>query len=80
MVGATNRPQELDEAARRRLSKRLYVPLPDLKARIQIISSLLNLQKHDLTLEQMNDIGAKTDGNSDETYVCAFGNGLCNTN
>lgn len=27
-TGATNRPQELDEAARRRLTKRLYVPLP----------------------------------------------------
>ncbi|EFJ06360.1 hypothetical protein SELMODRAFT_236550 [Selaginella moellendorffii] len=26
--GATNRPQELDEAARRRFSKRLYIPLP----------------------------------------------------
>lgn len=30
LVGATNRPQELDEAARRRLVKRLYIPLPDL--------------------------------------------------
>lgn len=29
IVGATNRPQELDEAARRRLVKRLYIPLPD---------------------------------------------------
>lgn len=27
-IGATNRPQELDEAARRRLTKRLYIPLP----------------------------------------------------
>ncbi|KAI3861988.1 hypothetical protein MKW98_018271 [Papaver atlanticum] len=26
--GATNRPQELDEAARRRLTKHLYIPLP----------------------------------------------------
>jgi hypothetical protein len=33
LVGATNRPQELDEAARRRLVKRLYIPLPDLAAR-----------------------------------------------
>lgn len=29
VIGATNRPQELDEAARRRLVKRLYIPLPD---------------------------------------------------
>ena len=29
VVGATNRPQELDEAARRRLVKKLYIPLPD---------------------------------------------------
>jgi fidgetin-like protein 1 len=29
IVGATNRPQEIDEAARRRLVKRIYVPLPD---------------------------------------------------
>ncbi|ONM32358.1 P-loop containing nucleoside triphosphate hydrolase superfamily protein [Zea mays] len=30
LIGATNRPQELDEAARRRLTKRLYIPLPSL--------------------------------------------------
>ncbi len=41
MVGATNRPQDLDEAARRRLVKRLYVPLPDAPARAQIIRHLL---------------------------------------
>lgn len=29
VIGATNRPQELDEAARRRFVKRLYIPLPD---------------------------------------------------
>ena len=28
VVGATNRPEELDEAARRRFVKRLYIPLP----------------------------------------------------
>jgi SpoVK/Ycf46/Vps4 family AAA+-type ATPase len=29
LIGATNRPEELDEAARRRMPKQLYIPLPD---------------------------------------------------
>lgn len=29
LVGATNLPQELDDAARRRFTKRLYIPLPE---------------------------------------------------
>ncbi|XP_065877123.1 ATPase family AAA domain-containing protein FIGL1 [Euphorbia lathyris] len=41
LVGATNRPQELDEAARRRLTKRLYIPLPSTEARAWIIRNLL---------------------------------------
>jgi len=44
IVGATNRPQDLDEAARRRLVKRLYVPLPDVGARRQIVTTLLSSQ------------------------------------
>lgn len=32
VIGATNRPQELDEAARRRFVKRLYVPPVALRA------------------------------------------------
>ena len=45
VVGATNRPKDLDKAARRRLVKRLYVPLPDEFARkqiIEIIDTLIN--------------------------------------
>ncbi|KAK9120076.1 hypothetical protein Scep_018169 [Stephania cephalantha] len=41
LIGATNRPQELDEAARRRLTKRLYIPLPSSEARAWIIRNLL---------------------------------------
>jgi len=33
VIGATNRPEELDEAARRRMPKQLYVPLPCGEAR-----------------------------------------------
>jgi SpoVK/Ycf46/Vps4 family AAA+-type ATPase len=33
IVGATNRPQEIDEAARRRLASRIYIPLPDTDGR-----------------------------------------------
>ncbi|KAH0468539.1 hypothetical protein IEQ34_003572 [Dendrobium chrysotoxum] len=41
LIGATNRPQELDEAARRRLTKRLYIPLPSSEARACIVRNLL---------------------------------------
>jgi len=41
LVGATNRPSELDEAARRRLAKQVYIPLPCAAARAQIVRRLL---------------------------------------
>ncbi|GIM10204.1 hypothetical protein Vretimale_13955, partial [Volvox reticuliferus] len=37
VIGATNRPEELDEAARRRMPKQLYIPLPCAVARYQML-------------------------------------------
>ncbi|KAF9299798.1 hypothetical protein BGZ74_008643 [Mortierella antarctica] len=64
LVGATNRPQEIDEAARRRFGKRLYIPLPELGGRTDMVTNLLGNQGHDLTPQQIRDIGEKTDGYS----------------
>ena len=41
IIGATNRPDDLDEAVRRRLSKRLYIPLPNAPGRKQFLKRLV---------------------------------------
>ncbi|KAL9241739.1 hypothetical protein vseg_015812 [Gypsophila vaccaria] len=65
LIGATNRPQELDEAARRRLTKRLYIPLPAADARDWIIRNLLNKDGlFRLTQEDMATICKLTEGYS----------------
>lgn len=72
IVGATNRPQELDEAARRRFTKRLYVPLPDEQARKQIIRNLMQKQKNNLTEECLSYVADRTAGFSgaDMSSLC----------
>ncbi|KAJ2661529.1 Fidgetin-like protein 1 [Coemansia sp. RSA 1199] len=62
LLGATNRPQELDEAARRRFPKRLYVPLPDRVGRRSIVCNLLRKQVHDLSDDQLDAICDSTEG------------------
>ena len=52
-MGATNRPQDLDDAALRRLVKRVYVPLPEAKTRYKIIEKLLSKQSSPLGDEDM---------------------------
>ncbi|XP_053322937.1 fidgetin-like protein 1 [Spea bombifrons] len=72
VVGATNRPQEIDEAARRRLVKRLYIPLPEASARKQIVVNLMSCEKISLTDQEVDSIVLQADGFSgaDMTQLC----------
>ena len=56
------RPQEIDEAARRRFVKRLYIPLPETAARRQIVVNLLAQQTHSLNDQMLDEICQKSDG------------------
>lgn len=73
VVGATNRPQELDEAARRRLVKRLYIPLPDTEARCSLIRTLMVKQSHALSDADVSAIAELSKGysGSDMYALCA---------
>lgn len=62
VVGATNRPGDLDDAARRRLTKRLYVPLPDQTGRVEMMENLLKRESHSLTPGDIQAIAERTEG------------------
>lgn len=72
VIGATNRPQELDEAARRRLAKRLYIPLPEAASRQQLIANKLAHNPNTLTDQDVEVVVGKTDGfsGSDLGLLC----------
>ena len=71
VLAATNRPQDLDEAIRRRLEKRVYIPLPDEVSREHLFK--INL-KSELVSEDVNykKLVARTEGYSgaDLSNVC----------
>jgi len=69
LIGATNRPQELDDGARRRLAKQLYIPLPCAAARRDMILKTLSPAGetaviHALTEKDLDIICEKTEGYS----------------
>lgn len=74
IIGATNRPQELDEAVRRRFVRRLYVPLPVKRARQQIIEKLIQQVHHNLTNDQVEGLAELTEGYSgaDMDSLCRY--------
>lgn len=63
-MAATNRPQELDEAALRRFPKRVYVTLPDVNTRALLLKKLLAKQGCTLTQQELKRLATLTDGYS----------------
>ena len=62
VIGATNLPQELDDAARRRFVKKLYIPLPEQSAREALLRTLLEKNKNNLTDEEITKLSQDTHG------------------
>ncbi|XP_069810248.1 spastin [Dendropsophus ebraccatus] len=64
VMGATNRPQELDEAVLRRFTKRVYVSLPNEETRLVLLQNLLSKQGNPLTQKELAQLARLTEGYS----------------
>ncbi|PKA47689.1 Katanin p60 ATPase-containing subunit A1 [Apostasia shenzhenica] len=64
VIGATNKPQELDDAVLRRLVKRIYIPLPDQSVRSLILKSKLKGHAFSLPDADLDRLVRETEGYS----------------
>ncbi|XP_040285388.1 spastin [Bufo bufo] len=64
VMGATNRPQELDEAVLRRFAKRVYVSLPNEETRLTLLQNLLSKQGNPLTQKELAQLARLAEGYS----------------
>ncbi|KAL7615693.1 hypothetical protein Lser_V15G01327 [Lactuca serriola] len=71
VLAATNFPWDIDEALRRRLEKRIYIPLPNFESRKELIK--INLKTVEVAADvDIADVARRTEGYSgdDLTNVC----------
>lgn len=64
VIGATNKPQELDDAVLRRLVKRIYVPLPNENVRKLLLKHKLKGQAFSLPSRDLEMLVRETEGYS----------------
>ncbi|MDH2900751.1 MAG: AAA family ATPase [archaeon] len=71
IIGATNKPWSLDWPFLRRFQKRIYVPLPDIRARMQMLRQYTAPLKMDIEL-RLDDLSKMTEGysGSDMRDIC----------
>ncbi|KAI4387429.1 hypothetical protein MLD38_005265 [Melastoma candidum] len=71
VLAATNFPWDIDEALRRRLEKRIYIPLPNFESRKELIR--INLKTVEVAADvNIDEVARRTEGYSgdDLTNVC----------
>lgn len=64
VLAATNLPWNLDAALRQRFEKRVYIPLPDAKARSEMVKMGLRSTPNNLSEDNFTTLGQKTEGSS----------------
>ncbi|KAK1285843.1 Katanin p60 ATPase-containing subunit A1 [Acorus calamus] len=64
VIGATNKPQEIDDAVLRRLVKRIYIPLPDSNVRRLLLKHQLKGQAFSLPDADLERLVRETEGYS----------------
>lgn len=71
VLAATNLPWAIDEAARRRFTRRLYIPLPEFETRLTQLHKLFQFANHSLSETDFIIIANLTEGysNSDITSL-----------
>ncbi|DBA99965.1 hypothetical protein WJX77_010958 [Trebouxia sp. C0004] len=62
VLGATNIPYGLDQAVRRRFDKRIYIALPEAKARAHMFKVHLGDTPHNLEAKDYEELGVATEG------------------
>ncbi len=72
VLGATNRPWDIDNAMLSRFQKKVYIPLPDLEARAKIFELETKGVNMDLDEEDFIELGVRSEGYSgrDIANVC----------
>jgi katanin p60 ATPase-containing subunit A1 len=71
VLAATNFPWHIDEALRRRLEKRIYIPLPDLESRRELLRIHLQSIKTDADVD-IDELAALIDGYSGSDITNVF--------
>jgi len=64
VMGATNRPYELDDAVLRRFPKRIYVCMPNPKTRVILLNKLLSKHNSPLSQREVEHLAGITEGYS----------------